>query len=143
MKSGTNTTKLPPTTAVTNDDHHPIIASIHRNGKSTAMMTVANKVVAVPQVKSKKTGKSVTNGELNANLIELSFIDSHDGCSGNSNAISIDSSIHDNIKQSVNQQQLHKSTSADLNVIRANKSVVALSILIQHLTTNVSILVSF
>lgn len=145
-KSGTNSTKLPPaavTVAAANDDHQPLIATIHRNGKSSAA-SIANKAVAVPQVKSKSTGKSLTNDELNENLIEFSISDSIDGnsSSGDQTALSIGSLIPDSAKRNFNQQQLQKSTPADLNVIRANKTIVALSILIQHLTTNVSIVVA-
>lgn len=142
-KSGTNATKLP-----TNDDHHqqlqqqhqPLIASIHRNGKSSTT-PVANKAVAVPQINTKSTKKSsLTNGELNENLIEFSIIDSTDGETASHFASQTHSAIPDKAtRNSIKQQKQTAAAAADLNVIRANKTVVALSILIQHLTTDVSV----
>lgn len=131
-KSGTNSTKL-----ATSDDHQPAIASIHRNGKSSTT-SIINKAVAVPQINIKPTGKTLVNGELNENLIEFSIIDATDGDTNGPLATSIASTIHDKSTRNSIQAQKHKQTATDLNVIRANKTVVALSILVQHLTTNVS-----
>lgn len=147
MKSGTNSTKLP-----TNDDHHqpheqqqqPLIASIHRNGKSSTT-PISNKAVAVPQINTKSTKKSsLINGELNENLIEFSIIDSTDGETTSHFAPQAHSPIQkspipDKLTRNSNKQQPKQTAAADLNVIRTNKTVVALSILIQHLTTNVSV----
>lgn len=110
-KSGTNSTKL-----ATNDDHHqPLIATIHRNGKTTASaaaVAVANtKAVAVPQIVDLTDGKTVDR---------------------------FASTMPSKATRNSAQQQ-KPSVAADLNVIRANKTIVALSILIQHLTTNVSV----
>lgn len=148
LKSGTNSTKLP-----TNDVHHqppeqqhqqPLIASIHRNGKSSTT-PISNKAVAVPQINTKSTKKSsLTNGELNENLIEFSIIDSTDGETASHFAPPAHSPIQkspipDKLTRNSNKQQPKQTAAADLNVIRTNKTVVALSILIQHLTTNVSV----
>lgn len=130
-KSGTNSTKL-----VSNDDHQqPLIATIHRNAKTSAAI-VANKAVAVPQIKSKPTGKSsLVNGELNEHLIEFSITDSTDGVATTGRyALAKVSPKPDKSIRNSNQ-----ATVVDLNVIQANKTIVALSILIQHLTTNVSV----
>lgn len=133
-KSGTNSTKL-----ATSDDHHqPLIATIHRNGKTstvTAATIANNKAVAVPQINVKPKLKTVqANGELNENLIEFSIVDSIDGDT------TVDlSPIPDKVTRNSNQHQQKATAAANLNVIRANKTIVALSILIQHLTTNVSV----
>ncbi|XP_031624404.1 uncharacterized protein LOC116341438 isoform X2 [Contarinia nasturtii] len=138
-KSGTNSSKL-----ATNDEHHqqPLIATIHRNGKTSAATLIANKAVAVPQINAKSTGKSasrtIVNGELNENLIEFSFVDSIDGDTTGCYASATVSTINtDKTTRNSNQQQKQQ-TAADLNVIKANKTIVALSILIQHLTTNLN-----
>lgn len=121
--SGTNATKLTST-----DGHQPLIASIHRNGKSSAT-AVANKAVAVPHIKS--TPKlSFVNGELNDHLIEISMNGDATGHFAPVPSPRNDATARNSVQQ--------KPTAAELNVIRANKSVVALSILIQHLTTDVS-----
>ncbi|XP_055300167.1 uncharacterized protein LOC129567373 isoform X2 [Sitodiplosis mosellana] len=134
-KSGTNSTKL----ATTDDHHQPLIATIHRNGKtSAAAVAVSNhKAVAVPQINGKaKASTAQANGESNESLIEFSIVDSTDGDTTVRFASAVASSpIPDKAARNSNQQQ--KPTAAvDLNVIRANKSIVALSILIQHLTMN-------
>lgn len=134
-KSGTNSTKL-----VANDDHQqPLIATIHRNAKTSATV-VANKAVAVPQINTKPTGKSsLVNGELNESLIEFSIVDTTDGeAIGRYSSTTISSMPEKTITRNSNQPQ--KLSAIDLNVKRANKTIVALSILIQHLTTNVSVL---
>lgn len=122
-KSGTNASKF-----VANDDHYqPLIAKIHRNGKSSGAVVVANKAVAVPQHKAKPTGKSsLSNGELNDDLIEFSIIDLTDG---NTTLLAADKATRNSKQQP---------TATDLNIIHANNTIVALSILIQHLTTDVS-----
>lgn len=92
----------------------------------------------MPQINSKPTGKSsLVNGELNENLIEFSIIDTTDGEATGRYASTVVSPIPDKSTRNSNQPQ--KLTATDLNVIRANKTIVALSILIQHLTTNVSV----
>lgn len=167
-KSGTNPAKLASvaTAAATvaaataapsvNDDHHhhhhqPIIASIHRNGRVSEAASAANKAVAIPKVKSKSKSKTksidktLTNGDLTGNFIEFSIVDSIDGnqSSGDQSALlSLASPIPDKIVRNLQQnqhQQLQTPTPADLNVIQANKTIVAMSILIQHLTTDVSV----
>lgn len=134
--------------AAVNGDHHhqPPIASIHRNGRvSEAALAANTKAVAIPKVKSKSKSKSIdktlTNGgDLTGNLIEFSIADSIDGnhSGGDHSALlSLASPVSDKITRNSQQQT---STSADLsNVIQANKTIVALSILIQHLTTDVSV----
>lgn len=148
-KSGTNSTKL--TSAAANDDHQQLIATIHRNDKASATATAStatNKIVATPKVKS----KAIAKPRLNDNLIEFSINDSIDGNTSSCdelNATTIDAAtaattlIGDQIQRNLNQTQLPKPTPSDLNVIRANKTIVALSILIQHLTTDVSVLFCF
>lgn len=130
-KSGTNSTKL-----ASNDDHQqPLIATIHRNAKTSAAI-VANKAVAVPQIKSKPTGKSsLVNGELNERLIEFSIADSTDGEA----TVGRYASAAAPSKPDKSTRNSNQATVVDLNVIQANKTIVALSILIQHLTTNVSV----
>lgn len=144
----------PTVATAVNDDHHhhqqqPPIASIHRNGRvSSEAAPAAKKAVAIPKVKSKSKSKSksidktLTNGDLTENLIEFSIVDSIDGnqSSGgdqSSTLLSLTSSpIPDKI---VRNLQPTPTPVADLNVIQANKTIVALSILIQHLTTDVSV----
>lgn len=123
-KSGTNALKL-----VANDDHYqPLIAKIHRNGKSSGAVVVENKAVAVPQIKAKPTEKSsLSNGELNDDLIEFSIIDLTDG---NTTILAADKATRNSKQQP---------TATELNIIHANNTIVALSILIQHLTTDVSV----
>lgn len=152
MAAAAATVAVSAATAVSDEHHHPhhhqpLIATIHRNGRVSETASVANtKAVAIPKVKSKSKSKSksidktLTNGDLSENLIEFSIADSIDGnqSSGDQSALlSFASPVSDKITRNSEQQQ--KPTQADLNVIQANKTIVALSILIQHLTTDVSV----
>lgn len=122
-KSGVNSTKLQ------NDDHltQPQIASIHRNGKANSVPG-GNKMgivaAAVPQVQTKQIehSSSQINGEQNENLMAETL--------SSSDPIECDAIDH--------CENLLCDTQTDQNVQHADKSLVALGILIQHLTFNVS-----
>lgn len=156
-KSGTNPAKLAAVAAAAptvNGDHHqqPSIASIHRNGRVSEAASAAKKAVAIPKVKSKSKSKTksidktLTNGDLTENLIEFSIVDAIDGnqSSGDQSSALL-STTTTTTTSPIPDKTLRNSqpTPADLNVIQANKTIVALSILIQHLTTDVSFRVSY
>lgn len=141
-------------TAAVNGDHHhqhrqPSIASIHRNGRVSEAASTAKKAVAIPKVKSKSKSKSksidktLTNGDLTQNLIEFSIVDATDGNQSSGDQSSALLSLTTSLIPDKTLRNLQQTpTPADLNVIQANKTIVALSILIQHLTTDVSVRVS-
>lgn len=123
-KNGTNSPKL-----VSREDLQPLIASIHRNGKSVGNKSVIAANLPLIHAKIPEKCTQIGGSELNEDLIAA--LSSQD---------LIDHSVLTEATVATNLQTIKQSQT---NLIQANKTIVALSILIQHLTTNVSFNVCF